>query len=94
MAPAGVHWPVAQSRCPLPTDVQPVRGQNVPESHACGMQNAALELHWLATHAAPPEQSPELSHEHWPELRSQIPEAQSVFALHCPARAQLPPCGG
>ena len=33
-------------------------------------------------------------HEHRPELRSQIPEAQSVFALHCAARAQLPPCGG
>jgi hypothetical protein len=78
-----------------PTAVQPVRGQNVPELHACGMQKVAVVLHVpLGPHVAPPLQSLAALQVHWLVLTSQLPVLHWLLEVQLPATAQLPPCGG
>ncbi len=74
--------------------VQPVRGQNVPESQLCGIQNCTEMLHLFDTQEAPPEHCVELVHVHWPVPVSHAPDAQSAFCAQTAESAQLPPSGG
>jgi hypothetical protein len=72
-----------------------VRGQNVPDGHACGMQKVAELMHLSsAPHAAPPGQSLAVVQTHRPESASQVPDGQSAFVAQTPASAQFCDSGG
>jgi hypothetical protein len=94
------HWPVAQVSVLLAAlRTHPVRGQNTPDVHACGMQNVATVLHLLLTHGADPGQSESRLHVHRPRsspacLLHVCPDPHWSSVAQVGARAQFPPWGG